>query len=396
MKKVVTESNQTEYAGTLASHAAMTRAFDLCVGKARHNIRTLADAPKAAAWAVDGNYFAHPEGFNDIGNWTTSFLTGMALIAWRHTGGEFLLQQLLRLAPAYRKKAFNPEFHSHHDMGFLYSLYSVALYELTGDWQHREAGLQAAEALAMRFNPRGNFIRAWGKLGTDEHENMAIIDCMMNLPLLFWAAQESGDNKFRDIATHSADTTLKCFIRLDDSVYHAYRFDLGTGAPLGGDNYCGRDVGTYWARGAGWAIYGFAIAYRYTGDKRYLDASLRLARKFNRELDGDPIPAWDFRLPAGQAPLRDTSAAAIVVCGYQELETFGAADALIAKTKDSLLHNLCTEKYLNFDETCPGVLRDGQVGADGAGSAQNAYVTWGDYYLMEALDRELYQRETWW
>jgi unsaturated chondroitin disaccharide hydrolase len=377
-------------------HASLTRAFDLCVRKTRRNIQRLADAPKAAPWAVDGNYFAHPEGFNDLGNWTTSFLTGMALIAWRETEDEFFLQQLLRLAPAYRAKALNPKFHSHHDMGFLYSLYSVALYKLTGDKSHREVGLAAASALARRFNEKGNFIRAWGRLGTDEQENMAIIDCMMNLPLLFWAAQESGDKKFREIAVHSADTTLKHFIRADDSVYHAFRFDLKTGAPLGGDNYCGRDVETHWARGTGWAIYGFAIAHRHTGDKKYLDAALRLARKFNRELNGDQLPVWDFKLPAGEAPLRDTSAAAVVVCGYQELEKLGAADALITKTKESLLQNLCAEKFLNSDVTVPGVLRDGQVGANGAGSAQNAYMTWGDYYLMEALDRELHQGETWW
>jgi unsaturated chondroitin disaccharide hydrolase len=395
------KSDLTELQSKPAVHVSsvtkdMDRAFDLCLRKTRRNIKLLADDPKAAAWAVDGNYFAHPEKFNDIGNWTSSFLTGMALIAWRHTGDEFILQQLLRLMPAYREKAFNPECHSHHDMGFLYSLYSVALFKLTGDREHREVGLQAAEALAMRFNPRGNFIRAWGKLGTKEHENMAIIDCMMNLPLLFWAAQESGDNRFRDIAVHSADTTLKCFIRPDDSVYHAYRFDLSTGAPIGGDNYCGHDIETHWARGTGWAIYGFAIAYRYTGDRKYLDASLRLARKFNRELDGDTIPVWDFRLSAGQTPLRDTSAAAIVACGYQELEKLGVADALITKTKESLLQNLCSEPCLNFDATCPGVLRDGQVGAEVPGSAQNAYVTWGDYYLMEALDRELHRRQTWW
>lgn len=396
MKTAVTESKQTECADVSKVNAAWSRAFDLCVRKSRQNIQRLADAPKAAPWAVDGNYFAHPEGFNELGNWTSSFLTGMALIAWRETEDEFFLQQLQRLAPAYHEKAFNPQFHSHHDMGFLYSLYSVALYQLTGDKAHREAGLQAAEALALRFNPTGHFIRAWGRLGTNEYENMAIIDCMMNLPLLFWAAQESGDKKFRDIAIHSADTTLKHFIRADDSVYHAFRFDLKTGQPIGGDNYCGRDVETHWARGTGWAIYGFAIAYRYTGVKKYLDASLRLARKFNRELDGDAIPVWDFKLPAGETPLRDTSAAAVVVCGYQELEKLGAADALISKTKESLLCSLCTEQYLNFDETCPGVLREGQVGSDGPGSAQNAYMTWGDYYLMEALDRELNRGETWW
>jgi unsaturated chondroitin disaccharide hydrolase len=377
-------------------NARMVRAFELCVQKSRATIKLLADTPKAAPWAVDGHYFQHPEGFNDIGNWTSSFFTGMAIIAWRATEDDFFLKQLLRLVPAYRDKANNPEFHSHHDMGFLYSLYSVALYKLTGAAEHRSIGIAAAEALAMRYNHTGKFIRAWGKLGTDEFANMAIIDCMMNLPLLFWASQETGDPRFRTIAIHSADTTMSSFIRPDDSVYHAFRFDLKTGEPRGGDNYCGRDVETHWARGTGWAIYGFALAYRYTGDRKYLDASLRLARKFNQLLNGDPIPVWDFKLPAGEQPLRDTSAAAVVACGYQELEKLGAADALISKTKQSLLQSLCTDAYLNFDAACPGVLRDGQVGANGPGSAQNAYMSWGDYYLMEALDRELHQGETWW
>src|SRR5208283_5044043 len=153
-----------------------------------------------------------------------------------------------------------------------------------------------------------------GPMNTTEHDNMAIIDCMMNLPLLYWASLESGNPKFRAAAIKQADTTLKYFIRPDDSVFHAYRFDLKTGRPLGGDNYCGRSVDSHWARGTAWAIYGFALSHRYTGDKKYLDASLRLARKFNRELNGDALPVWDFKLPSGEAPLRDSSAAAIVVC----------------------------------------------------------------------------------
>lgn len=396
MKMIASETQPIAGGAAQKSRAALQRAFDLCVRKTRGNIQRLADEPKAAPWAVDGNYFAHPEGFNELGNWTSSFITGMALLAWRETGDEFFLRQLLRLAPAYREKALNPRFHSHHDMGFLYSLYSVALYKLTGDRQHRDVGLAAAEALCQRFNPTGGFIRAWGKLGTGEQENMAIIDCMMNLPLLYWASHESGDKKYCAAAIRHADQTLKHFIRPDDSVFHAYRFDLKTGRPLGGDNYCGRAVDSHWARGTGWAIYGFALSHRHTGDKRYLDASLRLARKFNQLLNGDDIPVWDFKLPSGEKPLRDTSAAAVVACGFQELEKLGAAEAWLTRTKETLLRNLCTDRYLNFDDACPGILKEGQVGPDGPGTAVNAYMTWGDYYLMEALDRELHQTETWW
>jgi unsaturated chondroitin disaccharide hydrolase len=371
-------------------------AYDVCVHKTRNNIKRLADEPKSAPWAVDGNYFAYPEGFFEIGNWTSSFFTGMALIAWRKTEDEFFLQQVLRLAPEYRKKATVPEFHSHHDMGFLFSLYSIALYKLAGGKQHCETALAAADALLQRFNQKAGFIRAWGRLGTDEYSDMAIIDCMMNLPLLYWASIESGNPKYREAAIRHADITLKYFIRPDESLFHAYRFDLQNGQPIGGDNYCGRSIDSHWARGTGWAIYGFALSYRYTGDKRYLEMSLRLARKFNQLLNGDDIPVWDFKLPAGEAQLRDTSAAAVVVCAYQELEKLGAADPQLARIKDLLLHNLCADKYVNRDEACPGILRQGQVGADGPGSAQSAYMSWGDYYLMEALDRELNKTETWW
>jgi unsaturated chondroitin disaccharide hydrolase len=376
--------------------AALRRAFDLCVTKARTNIKRLADEPKAAPWAVDGNYFAHPEGFFEISNWTSSFFTGMALLAWRQTEDEYFLQQVLRLAPAYREKAAVRFLDMHHDAGFLYTLYSVALHKLTGGAEHCQTGLAAAEALYQRFNHLGGFIRAWGRLPTAQFDNLAIIDCMMNLPLLYWASARSGDPKYRAAAIRQADTTLKCFIRADDSVFHAYRFDLQTGNPLGGDNYCGRAVDSHWARGTGWAIYGFALSYRHTGDPKYLDAAVRLARKFNQRLNGDGLPVWDFTLPAGEEPLRDSSAAAVVVCGYQELERIGAADALITQTKQSLLHHLCADGCLNFDAGCPGVLRHGQVGANGPGTAQDAYVSWGDYYLMEALDHELHQGETWW
>ncbi len=367
------------------------RAFDLCVQKTRPNIKTLADQPKSWAKAVDGRYEDFSEGFFEIGNWTSSFFTGMALLAWQEMKDKYFLEQTLRLAPVYREKVFTRFLDTHHDLGFLYSLYSVALYKLTGEKTHRETGLRAAELLYQRFNQAGGFIRAWGHMNTDEQENMAIIDCMMNLPLLYWASLESGDRKYHDAAVRQADTTLKCFIREDGSVFHAYRFDLKTGQPLRGDNYCGYGVDSFWARGTTWAIYGFAMSHRYTGDKKYLEASLRLARKFIAQLDAEIVPFWDFRLPADAKPVRDASAAAVAVCGFQELEKLGAADAVILKAKESLLNRICRDDYLNFDNHSRGVLRS----AIGIGDTVG-YSSWGDYYLMEAVARELFQTETWW
>ena len=372
-------------------------AFELCVSKTRNNIQRLADNPKTAAWAVDGNYFNFKEGFYEIGNWTSSFFTGMALLAWRETEDEFFLKQILRLSPCYREKVFTHHEDTMHDLGFLYMLYSVALYKLTGDKQHREVGLRAAEVFANRFNPKGNYIQAWGRMDdeSNEHAGLAIIDCMMNLPLLFWAFQENKNPVYLETANRHANNTLKYFIRKDDSLYHSFQYDLQTGLPLHGENHCGFGTETHWARGTAWAIYGFALSYGYTHDQKYLETSLRLARKFIASLDKEIVPVWDFKLPPGSKKLRDASAAAVAVCGFQELAKHHVADLEILKAKNALLDRICSSEYLNHDGTCPGILKNCQVG-DGRGKAKNAYTSWGDYFLMEALSRELRMGETWW
>jgi unsaturated chondroitin disaccharide hydrolase len=123
------ESKQEFITVMATDHAPLRRAFDVCVRKTRSNIKCLADEPKSGAWALDGNYFKFQEGFYEIGNWTSSFFTGMALLAWRETEEEYFLQQTLRLAAAYREKACVRFLDMHHNAGFLYSLYSVALYK---------------------------------------------------------------------------------------------------------------------------------------------------------------------------------------------------------------------------------------------------------------------------
>ncbi len=395
--------NAVETGRQVPPQEKLSAALELCVGKIRSNIQRLADRPETSTWSwhKEGKYWKWDENFFAIGNWTTSFITGMGLLAFKQTQDEFFLKQVERLAPIYRLKVYEHDMDTMHDLGFLYSLYSVALYKLTGTPAHRETALRAAEVLAARYIPTGRFIRAWGRLdsqgvGTKDDgfiltEDMAIIDCMMNLPLLFWASAETHDDKYRQIAMAHADTTLANFIRPDDSLFHAYRFDLKSGAPKRGGNYCGYSIPSHWARGTAWAIYGFALCFSYTREQRYLDASLRLARKFIANLDEHGVPVWDFKLSPGEVALRDSSAAAIAVCGFQELERNGAADKTIANAKEMLLARLCSPNYLNSDEAEGGLLRDGQVGR-----AQNTFTSWGDYFLMEALAVELGMDSTFW
>lgn len=380
-----------------AAVSGMRAAFDLCVSKTRRNLPVLAESIRTWAFDVNGDYQEWREGFFEIGNWTTSFITGMGVLAWLDTRDGQFLSDLDLSEPNYLAKMEGENAReTMHDLGFLYSLYSVALFKATGEPRHRELGLRAARVLANRFVPEGNYIRAWGRMDETNTDSagLAIIDCMMNLPLLFWAAEEAGDSRFRDIAIRHSDTTLAHFIRADDSVYHAFRFD-SNGQPADGDNYCGNTVDSHWARGSTWAMYGFALAYRHTGDERYLDASLRVTRKFISLLDDEIVPIWDFRLATGMEPLRDSSAAAIAACAIQELEGLGKAEPAMTHAKHALLARLLAPDYLDENPACRGVLKQGQVG-DGVGQAKSVYTSWGDYYFMEALGRELGLSVNWW
>lgn len=370
----------------LTSPVGFDSALDLCIEKARANIARLATAPKSGAFAADGNYFAFDEGFFEISNWTSSFFTGAALLAYEKTRDPSLIALCRQLEPSYRAKVTVHAMETMHDLGFLYSLYSVALYRLTGNAADRAIGLKAADELAKRFVPAGGYLRAWGRMDetATDYAGIAIIDCLMNLPLLFWAAEETGCAHYRDIAIRHADTVLANFIRPHAAVYHSFRFDLASGRPARPDNYCGYAVESDWARGSAWALYGFAVVFGYTHDRRYLDCARRVAGKFIRALDAEVVPVWDFRLPAGEPKLRDSSAAAIAASGFLELLKHLPADRDLATAADRLLSRLTSEDYLNPDPACAGVLRLGEVG-DGVGRARTAYTSWGDYFFFEAL-----------
>ncbi|MCU0772745.1 MAG: glycoside hydrolase family 88 protein [Verrucomicrobia bacterium] len=399
----MTTKLQTDFIVRLASLPQFTpkvaaEAFDVGARKLRAHLHKLADAP--GAWGADaaGEYWNDRESFFSIANWTSSFPLGTALLAWVQTEDEYFLNQALRLDPWYRRKVTEHAADTMHDLGFLYSLYSVAFFKLTGDRMHRETGLRAAELLAARSIPPAGYLQAWGRM--DEYNphfaGLAIIDCMMNLPLLYWAAEQTGERRFYDVAFRHAELTRLHFVRPDGSVCHAYRFDPASGLPMRAENACGHNVTSHWARGAAWAIYGFALSYKYTKAPEHLQTALKLARKFISHLDEEIVPLWDFRLPPGAEPLRDSSAASIAACGFDELLRHVPDESGLRKAKHALLARLCCPDYLDADESHPGLLRKGQIGDDVPGQARNVHTSWGDYFFMEALACELGSETKFW
>lgn len=183
----------------------------------------------------------------------------------------------------------------HHDVGFMWLLSAVADWRLTGDAHARARGLAAATLLAGRFNPSGCFIRAWNG---DDNTGWAIIDSMMNIQILFWASEQTGDPRFATVARMHADTLLGTAVREDGSCNHIVELDANTGSLLATPGGQGYASGSSWARGQAWGVYGFALTARHTGEQRYLGASKRIANYLcaNMALHDDLAPI-DFRAP---------------------------------------------------------------------------------------------------
>lgn len=367
---------------------ALQDAFALCIEKSRRNMEHVTSELWDFAADPQGDYFRRRERitrFFDIGCWVPSFFTGMAIMAYEAEGDRKFLQWSNRFAQQYESKVREHGNETMHDLGFLYSPYSVKLYQLTGSAAHRETALAAAALLAQRFVVRGGYIKAWGRMSDNEPDTwgygLTIIDSMMNMPLLFWAWRETGNYFFYDIAVKHCDTVAKLMIRPDYSVYHAYRFDFASGEPLHGENYCGYSRESYWARGTTWAIYGYAVAYGYTNHTRYLDLARKLAYAFIGRLDEELVPVWDFRLPDAEPAGRDSSAAAIAASAFLELYKHDKECEPLALWADKLLARLSGKDYLNDDLSVPGVLKQS--------NGKDVYTVFGDFFYMEALGKKL-------
>ena len=191
--------------------------------------------------------------------WTNGFWGGIMWLLYRDTG-EDRYAEIARASEKKLEKCFSTFYGLHHDVGFMYLPTSVANYRLTGSEDARRNAMHAANLLAGRFNPVGRFIRAWNENGDHDVRGWAIIDSMMNLSLLYWASEENGDPRFRQIAVMHADTALANFIRDDGSVCHIVEFDPETGERVRDFGGQGCAQGSSWTRGQGWAVYGFVNA----------------------------------------------------------------------------------------------------------------------------------------
>ncbi len=314
--------------------------------------------------------------------WTNGFWGGMMWQLYKATG-EMIYKEIAEATEKKLDRALMNGLGMDHDSGFRWLLTAVANYRLTGNKDSLNRGILAADNLAGRFNPAGNFIRAWNDEGKGSRAGWAIIDCMMNLPLLYWASEEQKDPRYRHIAMRHADMAMKNFIREDGSVKHIIRLNPENGAyieSLGGQGYA---VGSSWTRGQAWAIYGFALSYRHVKEDRYLDTARRVADYFISCLKENALVPVDFRQPK-DCMLEDSTAAAIAACGMLEIDrqlradgTSGYYQAALRLLK-ALDRNRCnwTTECDNIVEKCTAAFHDKE---------HEFAIIYGDYFFIEAV-----------
>lgn len=334
--------------------------------------------------------------------WTNGFWTGQIWLAYENCGDERLKKAGEIQIESFYQRIINKISVDHHDMGFLYSPSCVAGYKLIKSDIGKKAALLAADQLITRFHKKGGFIQAWGNLYDSDNYRL-IIDCLLNLPLLYWAREITGNPKYGDIADKHIQTTLANVIRDDYSTWHTYFFNSDTGEPDHGSTCQGYHNGSAWARGQAWGIYGTALAYKYTGKAEYMEQFEHVTEYYLNHLPSDLIPYWDLEFTSGDEQPRDSSSASIAACGMLEMAKYmddekGNYYRDIAKrVLKSLYDNYAVKKH----ELSNGLVLHSTYSNRSPYNTCNHYGvdecnSWGDYFYMEALTRLSKDWNTYW
>ena len=331
----------------------------------------------------------------NIGGWQQGFYCGMLWLAYEVTGKEKYRDKAETLIESFYVRIVEKLGVNHHDMGFLYMPSCVAAYKLTGNERAKEAALLAADHLMTRYHENAGFIQAWGNVGDDMR---LIVDCMNNIPLLYWASEETGDMKYWEAAKKHAWNTVKYAIREDSSTYHTYYFDAD-GMPVKGVTCQGAADDSTWARGQAWLISGIPLTYKYLKDPGFIDYFEGVTNYFLNNLPEDYVPYWDMIFSDGDGEERDSSAGAIAACGILQmlpkLEENSPLKELYIGAVDRIMYSLFENYSTKNIPESNGLLLHA-VYNKRAGRGVDECNLWGCYYYMEALARMKKGVEAYW
>lgn len=317
-------------------------------------------------------------------DWTSGFFPGVLWFLYENSNNHDWLKLAKMHSAAIESEKTNG---ITHDMGFKIFCSIGAGYKLTKDAHYKEVIIESAKTLSTRFNPKTGVIRSWDH-NTDKWVNPVIIDNMMNLELLFEATILTGDSTYHEIAVSHANTTMKHHFRLDYSSYHVIDYDPQTGRVRKKNTHQGYSHESAWARGQAWALYGYAMCYRYTKDPAYLKQAENIADYILKHpnMPKDLVPYWDFDAPNIPNEPKDVSAAAVIASGLYELSSYRKSSKLYLSSANKMMHNLALSYASKAGENM-GFILDHSTGSKPAKSEIDVPLSYADYYYLEALLR---------
>jgi hypothetical protein len=324
---------------------------------------------------------------NKSSSWVAGFYPGTLLYLYEGTNEKKLYDEALRRIVLMDDQQFNP---NTHDLGFMMYCSYGNLYRINPQEKYKEILMNSAKSLASRFNPKVGCIRSWGR-PDDTTMFRVIIDNMMNLELLMWATQVSGDSSFYKIAVTHANTTMKNHFRPDYSSYHVVVYNPQTGAIMRKQTAQGASDASAWARGQSWGLYGYTMMYRFTKDKRYLNQARHIASFIlhHPHLPADKIPYWDYDAPGIPNAQRDASSGSILASALIELSKYSSRSQAkeYINVASTILRSLSSPDYKAKLGTNGGFILEHSVANMNRGTQVNVPLPYADYYYVEALLR---------
>jgi unsaturated chondroitin disaccharide hydrolase len=356
----------------------LERAFDLAAAKVRNTIERYPDY--FPIYTEGGRWLHGGELWTD---WCAGFHAGTMWLIEGRTGDPWWRSNAVHYSRLLEHKKHDRDV---HDLGFIFLNTYLPWYRRTGDPSLNDVLVTAGRTLALRFNPHGKYLRSFVA------PESLFIDIMMNVPIIFYAARETGDAALYDLAVAHCRTTERTIVRPDGGTAHEGIFDPETGAFLRESTHQGLRPDSDWSRGLAWSLYGFGTVYAYTNDPADLAVACRNADHFLDRLPESAVPPWDFDVPEGPDRIDDSSAGAIAASGLWNLAGL-ARDPEAARRYRAgslaILDALCTDRYLSWDEPdWEGVLKHGvyhfhkKLGVDES-------VMWGEFFFLEAVCKAL-------
>ena len=317
----------------------------------------------------------------NIYDWTSGFFPGSLWYAYELTGDADLKNEAID----YTNRMFPiSKYKDNHDIGFMINCSYGNAMRLAPNDSIMDVIVETAENLCSRFNVQIGCIRSWD-FG---HWNYpVIIDNMMNLDLLFNATNLTGNQKYKQVAIKHAYTTMKHHFRPDFTSFHVVSYNDDGSVELKGTHQ-GKNDDSAWARGQGWAVYGYTSCYRETKDVKFLNQAVNVAEMIiKRNVASDKVCYWDFDAPIKRETPRDVSSAAVIASAFLELSTFAENGDRYFDYAEEILKSLSSKKYLSEKGQNKGFVLMHSVGSLPHGSEIDTPINYADYYYLEALKR---------